>query len=685
MRNELTMVRPPARLARLIATALVAAAALVAFPVSSPVSADNAATTRYVPVSPVRLADTRDSDCRCTRLDATTIRVQVAGVGGVPADATAAALNVTVADTVTTGFLTVWPAGAPRPWVSNLNWAGGTVPNGTIVTLGAGGAVDIFTNSPASVVVDVTGAFVPATSSAAGRYIPVAGGVTFDATVPGDSTADVNLSQWARGASAALITITGQAATPGFITAWPAGGARPWVSSMNAPGGDRVASNTVIVPVSSDGRISIYAMVTTGVTVSVHGVFTGAGALSTSTGLYVPTVPTRILDTREAGPTSGRPVTGGGTVAVDTLDAAAVNVNVTTVGTSTAGVWRATGTGAPFDSATGGTYTPGTAAAQAAIIAPTAAGVQVAPSTTTHVVVDLNGYFTGTVAASAAQPAPIAVPAAVVLAPAPRTGHPCETQAVAAIAAAYPQYRWLLDRVEFRIAGSLSYEGMAASGLTWPAGVSEATGWTFGSLIGTELTNRSCAGYVPAHEFGHAISDAAERITLARFGGGQQHPQLVAGLPAFSDPHAGCKLGYCPADEIFADCAARIVGATPAGRAHYTDCADPARQAAAADVLAADLTPAPTLAACQTTGRSVIPGFNPAMVVPQAVPATAAVAGVTAGLPAVLPAGTVLQRCTTVVAIAGVVWDAAGNLVVATPDGVSYAFDRVTGSWVAAA
>ena len=160
---------------------------------------------------------------------------------------------------------------------------------------------------------------------------------------------------------------------------------------------------------------------------------------------------------------------------------------------------------------------------------------------------------------------------------------------------------------------------------------------------------------------------------------------MVAGLPAFSDPHAGCKLGYCPADEIFADCAARIVGATPAGRAHYTECTDPARQAAAAVVLAADLMPAPTLAGCQTTARSAIPGFNPSMVVPQAAPVGTLVSGVTTGLPAVLPAGSVLQRCTTITTIAGVVWEAAGNLTVATPDGASFVFDRVAARWVAAA
>jgi hypothetical protein len=95
-----------------------------------------------------------------TLAQGTTLTVQVAGAGGVPATGvTAAVLNVTVTNTAKASFLTVWPTGANRPTASDLNWvAGQTVPNLVVVKLGADGAVQVF-NAAGSVdvVVDVSG------------------------------------------------------------------------------------------------------------------------------------------------------------------------------------------------------------------------------------------------------------------------------------------------------------------------------------------------------------------------------------------------------------------------------------------------------------------------------------------------------------------------------------------------
>jgi hypothetical protein len=72
---------------------------------------------------------------------------------------TAAVTNVTVTNTSTASFLTVWPGGAAKPTASDLNWvAGETVPNLVVVKLGSGGSVQVF-NAAGSVdvVVDVSG------------------------------------------------------------------------------------------------------------------------------------------------------------------------------------------------------------------------------------------------------------------------------------------------------------------------------------------------------------------------------------------------------------------------------------------------------------------------------------------------------------------------------------------------
>jgi hypothetical protein len=50
-----------------------------------------------------------------------TITLRVAGVGQVPANATGAAINVTVFGTSVESFLTVWPTGTSRPNASLVN------------------------------------------------------------------------------------------------------------------------------------------------------------------------------------------------------------------------------------------------------------------------------------------------------------------------------------------------------------------------------------------------------------------------------------------------------------------------------------------------------------------------------------------------------------------------------------
>ena len=44
-----------------------------------------------------------------------TLQLQVGGVAGVPGDALAAVLNVTVTNPAAAGFVTAWPCGQPQP------------------------------------------------------------------------------------------------------------------------------------------------------------------------------------------------------------------------------------------------------------------------------------------------------------------------------------------------------------------------------------------------------------------------------------------------------------------------------------------------------------------------------------------------------------------------------------------
>jgi hypothetical protein len=84
--------------------------------------------------------------------------VQVAGRGGVPADAVAAVLNVTIAGAAADGFATVFPCGQPVPTASNVNYrAGVDIANTATVQLGDGGKACIYTFAATHLLADVNG------------------------------------------------------------------------------------------------------------------------------------------------------------------------------------------------------------------------------------------------------------------------------------------------------------------------------------------------------------------------------------------------------------------------------------------------------------------------------------------------------------------------------------------------
>ena len=119
--------------------------------------------------SPVRILDTRGGGTLAANTSRT---IQVSGLAGVPADAQAVLVTVTAIHTKTSsgaGSLRIYPAGQTRPNVSTLNYISPTsvVANFTIVKLGAGGQVTLYTaGSSIDVALDVVG-YVPAGGPAA--------------------------------------------------------------------------------------------------------------------------------------------------------------------------------------------------------------------------------------------------------------------------------------------------------------------------------------------------------------------------------------------------------------------------------------------------------------------------------------------------------------------------------------
>ncbi|MEY2445499.1 MAG: hypothetical protein QOE00_2079 [Ilumatobacteraceae bacterium] len=125
-------------------------------------------TGSFVPITPTRILDTRPAPQNVGGFvgplgTGGLLTFQVTGVAGVPGNATAVVMNVTVDKPSGSSFLTVFPAGAARPTASNLNWsAGTTIPNLVTVKIGVGGQVSIFNlNANVQVIADVAGYYVP--------------------------------------------------------------------------------------------------------------------------------------------------------------------------------------------------------------------------------------------------------------------------------------------------------------------------------------------------------------------------------------------------------------------------------------------------------------------------------------------------------------------------------------------
>ncbi len=362
-------------------------------------------TTAYQAVGPVRLADTRQDDCGCTRLAPATIRVVIAGRAGVPAEAFAVAITVTVAESGDDGgYVTVWPSGAPRSETSVLNVsAGQTRANSAIVRLGEGGAVDVYAFRPGQLIVDVSGAFLPTPSATAGRFVSLGSATrVLDTRQPGNGGRVA-----ARGtrtvprpdsvaadaiAVAVNVTTTGTSNGLGYVTAWPAGQPRPEASLLTTDDAGQERAAFAIIPITPQG-FSLYSYGGGHLIVDVVGWFTGPSAPAAADGLFVPLVPARATDTRRA----ESPVMPGSAICAVLGEGAAVAANVTLTETWTAGYLTAW----PAGSAMPGTSNvnaggSGDTVANGMIVQRSTAGVALYGSAGTDVLVDVAGWFTGT-------------------------------------------------------------------------------------------------------------------------------------------------------------------------------------------------------------------------------------------------------------------------------------------------
>jgi Right handed beta helix region len=267
----------------------------------------------YTPVTPLRILDTRNAIGIGTKTPisgGSDVVVQVAGKGGVPADASAVVVNVTAVSPTAGGLLTVYPDGSAQPGTSSLNYgANQTVPN-LVTTQMTDGKIRIHVSESGTthILVDLQGYYAdsgePYATTGPTRVLDTrkAIGIATKTPLPADGTISLDLAgKLPAGTTAVAMNLTETGATgSGVLTVYPRGSALPVASNLNYTAGQTLA-NEVIVPVVDD-TVEIHE--------SGHG---SANVLADLAGYYgsaakdyfTPSPPTRYVDTRsgrEVGP-----------------------------------------------------------------------------------------------------------------------------------------------------------------------------------------------------------------------------------------------------------------------------------------------------------------------------------------------------------------------------------------------
>jgi hypothetical protein len=373
---------------------------------------------RFVPVTPCRVADTRLANgpfggpvmaANSTR----TFNIP-ASACGIPATAQAYALNVTVVPTMgPLGYLTIWPAGQPQPFVSTLNSYDGRVKaNAAIVAAGTNGGVSVYVIDESQVILDINGYFAPPASAPNGLvFYPLSPCRVMDTRLP---NAPLGGPILAARASRTVPMLSSSCALPNtavaysvnmtvvptsaleYLTTWPTGIAQPFVSTLNDPTGTVVA-NAAIVPAGAGGSIDIFVTEQTHLIIDVNGYFAppGNGGLQ-----FYAVTPCRVLDTRNPPGPFGAPSLYGyrdfNVAAWSCVTSSAVqaySMNATVVPTGFLGyltLWP-TGLTQPYVS-TLNSY-DASVVSNAAIVPATSGSISAYSTDTTELILDLNGFF----------------------------------------------------------------------------------------------------------------------------------------------------------------------------------------------------------------------------------------------------------------------------------------------------
>jgi hypothetical protein len=327
----------------------------------------------------------------------------------------------------------------PRPTTSNLNYSRGSITaNGVIAPVDANGRACLYSHVGTDLVVDIGGWFGPGDAAATGLTtitpqrlvdsragIGVARGrvrperpVQIQVTGAGVRTIDGTPVNVPSNAVAAAINVTSVSSPgAGYVTVWPCGVERPVVSTLNFAAGETRA-NGAITPLGAGGTLCLYSHSPTDVVVDIVGWFTKGASPASSA--FVSPIPARWVDTR-AGlgaparpvsptqpieiPVVGRRMNVDGQLVTIPADVEAVSLNVAAVASPGAGFVTVWPCGTPRPATSVLNY-PGRSVVANNVTATVGATGSICLYThsSSHVVVDVTGWFNRTDAYSATVP-----------------------------------------------------------------------------------------------------------------------------------------------------------------------------------------------------------------------------------------------------------------------------------------
>lgn len=244
------------------------------------------AASKLTPLVPDRLLDTRSGiGVKAGRVrGGTSIELAVTGRGGVPTDATAVVLNVSIVAPTTYGYVTVHAVGDARAEVSSVNYEPGMVISNLVMCkVGRGGKVLLYASHGD---LDITADVVACYSPSGHQHKPVTPARLLDtregigsslARVAGGN--HVSLQVTGRGgvptnATAVVLSVTAVAPTSAsFISVYPTGVDRPETANLNFVAGQTV-QNLVVAKLGANGKVDLFNLAgTVDIVADLNGYF----------------------------------------------------------------------------------------------------------------------------------------------------------------------------------------------------------------------------------------------------------------------------------------------------------------------------------------------------------------------------------------------------------------------------